>query len=122
MKGSRVLEGAWQRSRYSPGANAPSLFSKKLWMTVLPDTMFEGGFNAFQTPNATDEEMRLMPWAVEWKGRLPYTLPRGLLFQEGRRMEQLATYEDLVRLPGSYWVAPDGKTIHIHPFGGDDRR
>jgi alpha-N-arabinofuranosidase len=120
VKGSRVLEGPWQRSRYSPGANAPSLFSKKLWMTVLPETMFEGGFNAFQTPNATDEEMRLMPWAVEWKGRLPYTLPRGLLFQEGRRMEQLATYEDLVRLPGSYWVAPDGKTVHIHPFGGED--
>ena len=24
----------------------------------------------------------------------------------------------LVRLPGSYWVAADGLTIHIHPFGG----
>ena len=55
---------------------------------------------------------------MKWKGRIPYTLPRGLLFQDGRRMAQLATYEDLVRLPGSYWVAPDGKTVHIHPFGG----
>jgi hypothetical protein len=35
-------------------------------------------------------------------------------------MSQLATYEDLVRLPGSYWVAPDGKTVHIHAFGGDN--
>jgi hypothetical protein len=120
VKGSRVLEGGWERSRYPRGANARSRFSRKLWMMTLPETMFEDGFNAFQTPNATDEEMDLMPWALSWKGRLPYTLPRGLLFQDGRRMVQLATYEDLVRLPGSYWVAPDGKTVHIHAFGGDD--
>jgi hypothetical protein len=57
-----------------------------------------------------------MTWALKWKGRFPYSLPRGLLFQDGRRMVQLAAYEDLVRLPGSYWVAPGGKTVHIHPF------
>ena len=61
-----------------------------------------------------------MDWAVRWKGRIPYCLPRGLLFQDGQRMVQLATYEDLVRLPGSYWVAPDGKTVHIHAFGSGD--
>ena len=33
-------------------------------------------------------------------------------------MAQLAAYEDLVRLPGSFWVDPDGKTVHIHPFEG----
>ena len=25
-------------------------FSRKLWMTTLPDTLFEGGYNAFATP------------------------------------------------------------------------
>ncbi|MEO8662746.1 MAG: right-handed parallel beta-helix repeat-containing protein, partial [Bryobacteraceae bacterium] len=95
-------------------------YSRKLWMTTLPESFFEGGYNPFATPNATDEEMDLMPWATSWKGRLPYTLARGLVFQEGRRLQQLATYEDLVRLPGSYWVGPDGRTVHIHALGSGD--
>ena len=33
--------------------------------------LFETASNPFATPNATDEEMDLMPWAVDWKGRLP---------------------------------------------------
>jgi alpha-N-arabinofuranosidase len=116
VRGSRIVQTRWERSRPPGGSGAPSRYSKKLWMTVLPDTLFEDGYNPFQTPNATDEEMELMPWALSWKGRLPYTLPRGILFQDGRRMQQMATYEDLVRLPGSYWVGPDGRTVHIHAF------
>lgn len=117
VKGSRVVEGPWQRSRI-PHGGGRTQFSKKLWMIALPDGLFPAGYNSFATPNATAEEMDLMPWALAWKGRLPYTLARGLLFQDGRRMTQLAAYEDLVRLPGSYWVAPDAKTVHIHAFGG----
>ncbi len=120
LKGSRVLETRWERSRQPRATGAPVQFSRKLWMTTLPETLFEGGYNPFATPNATDEEIDLMPWALSWKGRLPYTLARGLLFQEGRRMHQLATYEDLVRLPGSYWVEPGGRTLHIHAFGSGD--
>jgi hypothetical protein len=83
-------------------------------MTSLPD------WPAFRTPNASNEELDLMPWALEWKGRVPYTLARGMLFEAGRRMTQLAAYEDLVKLPGSYWVAVDGRTVHVHPFGSGD--
>jgi hypothetical protein len=119
IKGSRVLETRWERSR-DPKGERGSLFSRKLWMTTLPDSLFENGYFAFRTPNASNEELDLMEWALRWKGRIPYTLARGLLFQDGRRLSQLATYEDLVRLPGSYWVAPDGKTVHIHAFGGVD--
>jgi hypothetical protein len=119
VKGSRVVEGRWESSSRQ-FAGRSRQYSRRLWMTTLPDAWFADGYNAFGTPNATAEEMDLMPWALAWKGRLPYTLPRGLLFQDGRRMAQLATYEDLVRLPGSYWVDADGKTVHIHAFGGGD--
>jgi alpha-N-arabinofuranosidase len=120
LKGSRVVETRWERSRRLRGPSAPVGYSRKLWMTTLPESFFEGGYNPFATPNATNEEMDLMPWATSWKGRLPYTLARGLLFQEGRRLQQLAAYEDLVRLPGSYWVGPDGRTVHIHALGSGD--
>lgn len=120
IKGSRVLEKRWQRSRDPHAENRHSLFSKKLWMMTLPDELFEDGYFPFRTPNASDTEIDLMPWALRWKGRIPYTLRRGLIFQDDRRMTQLATYEDLVRLPGAFWVDDDGKTVHIHPYGSRD--
>jgi alpha-L-arabinofuranosidase len=117
IKGSRVLQTRWERSRDPHGEG---LFSEQLWMTTLPDALFSAGYFPFRTPNISNEEFALMPWALSWKDRIPYSLPRGMVFQEGDRMVQLASYEDLVRLPGSYWVAPDGKTLHIHPFGSRD--
>ena len=132
IRGSRVISGKWELSvdpndalnvandRNESGAMGfpANIYSKQLWMTTLPDSMFGEGYFAFRTPNASRKELDLMNWASRWKGRIPYTLPRGLIFQNGRRMTQLSTYEDLVHLPGSYWVGCDGKTIHIHPFDG----
>lgn len=134
IRGSRVITTKWELSvdpngpPRAPGAADQNImlgfpayiFSKQLWMTTLPDSLFEDGYFPFRTPNVTNAEFDIMNWATRWKGRFPYTLPRGLLFQDGRRMVQLAAYEDLVRLPGSYWVALDGKTVHIHPFGNSN--
>jgi len=132
IRGSRLLTTKWELSidpnnpPRAPGVPnqsvqlgfPASIYSKQIWMTTLPDSLFEDGYFPFRTPNLSNQEIDVMNWAMRWKGRIPYTLPRGLLFQDGRRMAQLSTYEDLVRLPGSYWVAPDGKTVHFHPFGG----
>ncbi len=130
IRGSRIITSPWIPSVDSNdkaniagalnGSIKPGfgeIFSKQLWMTTLPESLFENEYFAFRTPNASNEEIDLMHWALRWKGRIPYSLPRGSIFQEGRRLEQLASYEDLVRMKGSYWVAPDGLTIHIHPFG-----
>jgi hypothetical protein len=131
IRGSRVITSKWVLSvdPHDSLAASGSLklnielgfpansYSKQILMTTLPDNMFENGYFPLKTPNTTDAEFEMMNWASRWKGRIPYILPRCLLFQEGRRMSQLAVYEDLVRLPGSYWVGPDCKTIHIHPFG-----
>lgn len=92
IKGSRVLESTWVRSRN------PAQFSEKLWMTTLPDSIFPE-ISPFALQNASSADIEIMPWATEWSGRVPYTLCRGLVFQDGRRLAQLAVYEDLVRLP-----------------------
>lgn len=109
IKGSRVVPTEWRPSRN------PGQFSEKLWMTTLPQSLFEGE-NPFGIENASAADIEIMPWAREWTGRVPYTLKRGLIWQNGQRLVQLAAYEDLPRVPGSYWVAPNGLTLHIHPF------
>jgi hypothetical protein len=112
VKGSRVLPTAWEPSVDSHGAR----FSSRLWQAPLPDDLFPDAAHPFNTPNASDAEIGLMPWAHQWKGRVPYTLPRGLVFEDGRRMVPLALYEDLVRRPGAYWVDRDRGLLHIHPL------
>jgi alpha-L-arabinofuranosidase len=130
IRGSRVITTKWKLSvdPHDSLAASGSLklnielgfpansYSKQIRMTTLPDNLFEDGYYPLKIPNTTVAEFDMMNWATRWKGRLPYTLPRCLLFQEGRRMSQLSAYEDLVRLPGSFWVGPDGKTVHIHAF------
>ncbi|MCG8607932.1 right-handed parallel beta-helix repeat-containing protein, partial [bacterium] len=113
LKGSRVLKSAWVRSLN------PTQFSEKLWMNTMPDSIFPEE-SPFKIQNASTEDIEIMPWAREWSGRVPYTLPRGLVFQDERRMMQLATYEDLVRVPGSYWVDSTGTILHVHPYDEKD--
>ena len=38
---------------------------------------------------------RVLPWAVPIKGKMPFPLRRGLLFQDEKRLKQVAAYEEL---------------------------
>jgi alpha-L-arabinofuranosidase len=116
VSGSQVVLEPWQQSIDPYGET----FSFRIWQVGLDQDLFPYEDRPFSTPNASNAEIDLMPWAVQWKDRVPYTLPRGLVFQEGTRLTQLATYEDLVRLPGSYWVDSAHSMLHVHPFDGVD--
>jgi len=112
LKGSRVFKPQWKESK--KGDAAPSV---NVWMAALPDDYF-GSYNPFLTENASKEDIDLMPWAAEWAGKLPYTLGRGLVFQNSKRLVQQATYEDLAKKPGSFFVEKENRTLHIHPLDG----
>ena len=112
LKGSRVFKPQWKESK--KGDAAPSA---NVWMAALPNDYF-GPYNPFLTENASKEDIDLMPWAAEWAGKLPYTLGRGLVFQNGKRLIQQATYEDLAKKPGSFFVEKENRTLHIHPLDG----
>ena len=111
VKGSRIIKTEWQPSLDNSGKQ----YSLKLWMTGLSDALFTDGVSPFKTQNANADDIVIMPWAVDWSGRLPYILCPGLVFQDGQRLVQLATYEDLVRVPGSFWINSDGTQLHLHP-------
>ena len=116
VKGSKEIMVVWEPSLEPAGQP----FSLKLWQCTLPDQLFNGEINPFETQNASPEDIDLMPWAHHWKGRIPYSLSRGLVFQNGRRMVELAIYEDLVHIPGSFWIDSTRDLLHVHPFEGVD--
>jgi hypothetical protein len=113
IKGSQILNKNWIRSKN------PEQYSEKLWMITLPDSIFPEG-SPFKLQNASAADIEIMPWATEWIGRVPYTLCRGMVFQDGRRLVQLGLYEDLVRIPGSFWINSSGTVLHLHPLDRAD--
>lgn len=112
VRGSLVFDETWKQSLNEDGHGG----AHNLWQAPLdPDV-----FSPFYIENASDDELEAMPWALRWKGKAPYTLGRGLIFQDGKRMQQLAQYEDISWVQGSYWVDKERELIHIHPFDNVD--
>ena len=110
LKGSRVLQSKWLPSQRD-GQDGPA----NVWMTALDVALFPDE-NPFALVNLSDAQIdKCMPWAVSTKGKVPNTLRRGLVFQDGNRLKQLAAYDGLAGTEGAYWVEADGLTIHIHP-------
>jgi len=111
VKGSQIFKPQWIKSKKGD----------RTYSAALPDDLFDS-YNPFLTENASKEDIDVMPWAAQWAGKLPYTLGRGLVFQNGKRLAQQATYADLAKTPGSYWVDKKTKTLHVHALRSVDPR
>ncbi|MHC4177719.1 MAG: hypothetical protein ACYSWU_09435, partial [Planctomycetota bacterium] len=110
IKGSQPLQSRWVPSTRNATPGSP-----KLWMAKMPEDLF-GEQNPFNEINLTAEQIdKCMPWAVPTKGKVPNTLRRGLLFQNGKRLTQVASPDALVESAGSYWVEKDGLALHVRP-------
>jgi hypothetical protein len=110
IRGSRVVRESWVSSSAARGA----------WELGLPAEYFESGYNPFAIPNITPEQFGPMDWAHRWRGQKPYTLPRGLVFQDGRRLRQVNERAELAKEPGTYWVEPNGPRLCVRLFGDAD--
>ena len=120
VKGSKIFKGTWEQKKvYTDIIKDTTLtytWSRRTWVATMPDSFFDNDYYPFQLPNILPEEHTLMPWAKLVKDLPPYTSTRARLFENGARMIQLENYGDVVRVPGSFWIDKDGKTIHIHSF------
>ncbi|WP_299548338.1 right-handed parallel beta-helix repeat-containing protein [Seonamhaeicola sp.] len=124
IKGSDILSQNWeQRKVYTDVVADSSLtytWSRRTWVTTLPENFFGKNYNPFKLANILPEEHALMPWAKLVKKIPPYTSSRALLFQNGKRLKQMEAYGDVVRIPGSFWIDSDARTIHVHSFDSGD--
>ena len=107
IRGSRVLTTAW--------TNEVPPHSVSVWNTELPDAFFEGD-HPFGVINTTDEDFELMRWARGSKGMVPHSLPRAMVFHEGRRLTQLGTRDDLPRVPGTFWIDAEEHQLFVSLF------
>ncbi len=110
ISGSDVLKATWTNSGRSRSAN--------VWKANLPVEFF-GDDHPFATINTSDDDFAVMRWARAEQGRLPHTLPRAMVFQDGRRLTQLARIDELHRVAGTVWIDRENRQLHLNPF---DRR
>ena len=110
IRGSRVVKDRW----------SPLDSPKGAWALPLAASYFDHGYNPFAIPNITPEQFVPMDWAHRWRGHKPYTLPRGLVFQNARRLRQVDERGDLAKEAGTYWVEANGPTLCVRLFGDAD--
>ena len=124
VKGSSVISQPWSQLSVSTDPSRDTTLvhvrSKKIWLTTLDDALFEKGYFPLRLMNIGAEEYSMMPWAERVKNASPYNSLRALIFQNGQRMLQMSTYGEVAKVPGSFWVDKDGKTVHVHSFDGGD--
>lgn len=109
IRGSQLLDVVWKLS------NWPDRVSINTWMTDLPHSFFKDD-HPFALANTTEKDFEVMRWANSVRGQIPHTLRRAIVFQNGRRLTQLATYGDIPRVSGSFWVDSEKYRLHINPF------
>jgi hypothetical protein len=113
ISGSIPVKGVWEQSLHPENQRA---YSRNLWQLDLKQVLDMDSPNPFNQPNATSQQMTIMSWATALDGTPPFTLVRGMVFQNGERLVQLAHYGDLTRIKGSYFVDKKEHILHIHPL------
>jgi hypothetical protein len=114
-----ILSGADPlTTNWTPSTPAGQTPVAKAWMVELPATLF-ADYNPFAERNISSNMTEGLPSMAKRHGWLkpPFTLPQGLIFQDGRRLKQVAEYVDLAQADGTYWIEPGGKRLHLRAFG-----
>jgi hypothetical protein len=111
LRGSRVWAEPWTATVIEANGQ-----SQKVWQTKLETRCFEG-YNPFALPNVTERQFSGMNWAQSQRGKLPFTLARGLVFQAGRRLQQVSSPEALAAQHGAYWVDRTNQILEARLFG-----
>jgi hypothetical protein len=110
VKGSRLVKTGWEPSAgFRLDLPAPARAAVKIYQRRLDDLDFRG-YNPFGMVNMMQDRVYLKPKPEELR---PHLLRRGLVFVDGKRLEQVELYQELGRHDGAFWCEHDGLTIHV---------
>ena len=117
VKGSRLVKTGWMPSaRYRQTLPAAERAKVKIYERRLDDLDFQG-YNPFGMASIMHNRIYLMPKPEElWR----HLKRRGMVFVDGRRLEQVEQYQHLSAKDGAFWCEHDGLTIHVRLPGDAD--
>ena len=117
VKGSRLVKTGWEPSAEFK-LDVPSALraAVKIYHRRLEDIDFQG-YNPFGMASIMQNRVYLMPKPEElWR----HLKRRGLVFVDGKRLEQVELYQGLGRKDGTFWCEHDGLDVHIRLPGDAD--
>jgi len=117
VKGSRLVTQGWEPSTDYKLDLADSARAKvKIYRRRLDDIEFHG-YNPFGMVNMMQDRVYLNPTPAELRRHL---LRRGMVFVDGKRLEQVELYSELGQTEGAFWCEHDGLTLHVRLPGDAD--
>ncbi len=117
VKGSRIVRAGWEPSTgFKLNLPAGSRAAIKIYHRRLTDLDFQG-YNPFGMASIMQDRIYLKPKPEElWR----HLKRRGMVFVDGRRLEQVELYQELGAKDGAFWCEHDGLAIHVRLPGDAD--
>jgi hypothetical protein len=117
VKGSRLVTAGWALSTdFKLDLHAAARAKIKIYQRRLDDLDFQG-YNPFGMASIMQNRVYLMPKPEElWR----HLKRRGMVFVDGRRLEQVELYQGLGGKDGAFWCEHDGLGIHVRLPGDAD--
>ena len=117
VKGSRVVKTGWELSTdFKLVLPAAARAKVKIYHRCLDDLDFQG-YNPFGMVNIMQDRVYLKPKPEElWR----HLKRRGMVFVDGRRLEQVELYQELGGRDGAFWCEHNGLAIHMRLPGDAD--
>lgn len=110
VKGSRVVKAGWEPSTgFAPRHFGEGTTRAKIYQLDLTGLPFEG-YNPFGMVNVMMDRVYLNPKREEWG---PHLMRRGMVFVDGRKLEQVGLYGELSERDGTFWSEHNGMTLHV---------
>jgi hypothetical protein len=117
VKGSRLAKTGWEPSagfrldRFGPPRSKARVFQRR-----LDDFDFQG-YNPFGMASIMMDRVYLYPTRDELDRHLRR---RGLVFVDGKRLEQVPMFHQLSQKENAYWVEQNGLSVHVRLAGDAD--
>ena len=117
VKGSRLIKEGWEISAgYTLGHIAAGQPQPRIHMLNIANLDFHG-YNPFAMVNLMGDRRYLNPTREEWR---PHLLRRGMIFVDGRMLEQVELYREMAGKDGTFWCEQNGLTVHVRLPGDAD--
>ncbi len=91
-----------------------------VWQLDLALLELKDADNPFLLENLPEKAFAEMPWAQQLRGTSPYIQTRGMVFQEGSRLQRVDNRQLVLQTPASHWTDRETKLLLVNTANGRD--